>query len=178
MIGVHDTSQIFIYLSQVEWKNLASAAAAFMEPDARIIEHNATSLEIVAPWANLRAERFVLRPELLPWEVELSLTLFRGESPLDPWLTLQFAHDFAKEMNCAAWSDPPQLALFPNNRWKIKIDGASENIQSYVVELLDHDIDWMEVKKETPTDLRNFELHQTRLPYGKPRPAKNVSEGL
>lgn len=171
-------SQIFIYLSKVDWNKLPKVAASFMEPHALIKEHNATTLEIVASWANFRAERFVMQPELLPWEVELCLTMHKTESPLDPWLTLQFARDFAMDLGCAAWSDPPHLGNLPNSRWKIVIDGSRKPAFTSLVELIDHDIDWVDVKNENEIELRNFELHQTRLSYGKPRPARNMSDGL
>lgn len=165
MFEIKSFSQIHIYLTHVQWQAIPAFAASFMDGEGSVTQNSTCTFEISAQRAKLRAERFVLCPELLPWEVEIILTFDREGGPLDPWLALQLASDFCEALSCQAWCDPPQMGVVPNHQWKIRLQNNEGKLHSELVELKDLDIDWVEVRTTYDLDLRNLELYQTRLPY-------------
>jgi len=162
------TAQIHCYLSNIKWELFHQFADEFMGVKVEQVQADLNTLQIQNTYSVLRARRLTLKPEGLPWDIDLSLSFFRKSVPYDSWLGVQFARDICLATGAQSYCDIPAEVGMPSIEyyWQLSFFQAPNNeLVSEIVQLQElDDQHFIEVESKL-VDLRNYELFQTPIPY-------------
>ena len=166
MLASIDTAQLSCYLESAPWASLLHFCQKFMEPEAHLQTEADLGLHCHSRRGHLRAERFALAADKVPWQYLLQWTLPRDTGPLDPWLTLHWAGEVARQTHSVTFCDlPPDLVELPTyGYFQVRLQVCDGHLQTYLCRFRQPDEQHFIVEETLPLDLRGFPLFQTQLP--------------